>query len=78
MYFASEAASGAHDQDTSGAHGKMLGVPSPVSRSCQLAELLQQGCGDRFLTVVGDETNVDCGRRVLSLSARRSASKANA
>ena len=52
-------------------------VPSTVSQSCQLTELLLQGCGDRFLTVVDDDTNVDCGRRVLSLSTRRSASRAN-
>ena len=53
-------------------------VPSPVSQYCQLTEPLHQGCGDRFLTVVDDDTNVDCGKRVVSLSARRSASRANA
>ena len=31
---------------------------------------LQQGCGHRFLTVVDDDTNVDCGGRVVLLSAR--------
>ena len=47
--------SGAHDQHTSGTHGKTVVGPSIVSRSCQRAELPQQGCGDRFLP--------DCGRR---------------
>ena len=55
--------SGAHDQHTSGTHGKTVVGPSIVSRSCQRAELPQQGCGDRFLTVVDDDTNIDWRRR---------------
>ena len=53
-----EAASGAHDQHTSGTHGKTVGGQAPMSWSFQRAELPQQGCGDRFLTVVDDDTNV--------------------
>ena len=43
--------------------GKTVDGPAPMSCSSQRAELLQQGCGDRFLTVVENETNFDCGRR---------------
>ena len=43
--------------------GKTVVGPAPMSWSSQWADLPQQGCGDRLLTVVDDDTNVDCGRR---------------
>ena len=56
-----EAASGAHDQQTSGTPGKMVAGSAPMSWFLR-AELPDQGCGDRFLSVVDDD-NVDCERR---------------
>ena len=56
--------SGAHDQHTSGTHGKTVVGPSIVSRSCQLTELLNKAVEtDSFQTVVDDDTNIDCRRR---------------
>ena len=55
-----EATSGAHDQHTSCTHGKAVVGASPMSWSFQRAELPDQGCKDRFMTVVDDFTNVDC------------------
>ena len=51
------------DQHASGTHGKKVVGPAPVSWSSQGGELPQQGCGDRFLAVVENDTKVDCGRR---------------
>ena len=59
----SEAANGAYDQDTSGTQGKTVVGPAPTSWSFRRAELPEQGCGERFMTVVDDDTNVDCERR---------------